>query len=288
MNCENKVAVVGCGYWGQNLVRNFAALDALAAVCDNNTKTSFEFSQKHNVPAMSFSELMSSKIKAVAISSPAELHYELALEALEADKNVYVEKPLALFAKQAEKLCKLAEEKGLKLMVGHLLQYHPAFLKLKSMVSSGELGKIRYIYSNRLSLGKIRREENSLWSFAPHDISMILALVGEEPNKVSATGAAYLNLGLADVTMTHLSFPNGVCAHVFVSWLHPFKEQKLVVVGSEGMAVFHDNQPWESKIQHYAHKININADGIPVPSKADKKIFRLWKKNLEDRVQTFH
>ena len=263
-----QTAVIGCGYWGKNLVRNFANLGGLGAVCDPNSETAANFAEKYGVEAMNFEQALESDIPSVAIAAPAELHYKLGRRALEAGKHVYVEKPLALVAREAEELCLLAERKGLVLMVGHLLRYHPAFLKLKDMVLGGDLGEVRYIYSNRLSLGKIRREENSLWSFAPHDISMILSLVGDEPTQVSATGAAYLHEVLADVTMTHLSFPNGVRGHVFVSWLHPFKEQKLVVVGSESMAVFDDTQAWSSKLQLYPHKVEIK-DDIPIASKAD-------------------
>ena len=270
-----RIAVVGCGYWGKNLVRNFADIGKLGAVCDHNPLLSEKFAGVYGVPAMTFEEVLSSDILAIAIAAPAELHYKLAHQALVAGKNIYVEKPLALAAREAEELCKLADHKKLILMVGHLLQYHPAFLKLKEMVDEGELGNVQYIYSNRLSLGKIRREENSLWSFAPHDISMILSLVGEEPESVTATGAAYLHNVLADVTMTHLRFPNGVNGHVFVSWLNPFKEQKLVVVGSEGMAVFDDTQPWESKVQHYNHKIDIDTDGVPVLAKATARNVKL-------------
>ena len=153
-------------------------------------------------------------------------------------------------------------------MVGHLLQYHPAFLKLKEMTAAGDLGRLQYIYSNRLNLGKIRREENALWSFAPHDISMILSLVGEEPSGVQAIGANYLHDTIADVTTTHLTFPGGVKAHIYVSWLHPFKEQKLVVVGDQGMAVFNDGEPWDRKLLLYPHKIDWT-DGVPVPEKAE-------------------
>lgn len=267
-NPTSQVAVIGCGYWGKNLVRNFANLGGLGAVCDPNPETAQSFAKQYDVPAMSFEDVLESDVPSIAIAAPAELHYKLARQALESGKSVYVEKPLALVAREAEELCLLAERKNQVLMVGHLLQYHPAFLKLKELVHDGVLGELQYVYSNRLSLGKIRREENSLWSFAPHDISMLLSLVGEEPDHIDATGAAYLHEVLADVTMTHLTFPSGVRGHVFVSWLHPFKEQKLVVVGCDGMAVFDDTQPWESKVQHYAHKIEIQ-DGIPVPAKAD-------------------
>ena len=153
-------------------------------------------------------------------------------------------------------------------MVGHLLHYHPVFMKLKEMTRSGELGRINYIYSNRLNLGKIRREENILWSFAPHDISMILSLADEEPESVMATGGNYLHKKIADVTTTHLEFPSGLRAHIFVSWLHPFKVQSLVVVGEKKMAVFDDTQPWDDKLLLYPHEFNWQ-NNIPVPSKAE-------------------
>src|SRR5690606_12193366 len=158
----------------------------------------------------------------------------------EANKHVFVEKPLALTLTEGEELVRLAGSRDRVLMVGHLLQYHPAFERLKQIVSEGRLGRLQYIYSNRLNLGKVRREENILWSFAPHDISMILSLAGEAPTEVSAVGASYLHEVIADVTTTHLAFANGIRAHLFVSWLHPFKEQKLVVVDEGGMAVFDD------------------------------------------------
>ena len=153
-------------------------------------------------------------------------------------------------------------------MVGHLLQYHPVFVKLKELERSGELGRINYIYSHRLNLGKIRREENILWSFAPHDISMILGLAGEEAESVQATGGNYLHQKIADVTTTHLEFPSGLQAHIFVSWLHPFKEQKLVVVGDRKMAVFDDTLPWQDKLLLYPHKINWQ-NNMPVPTKGE-------------------
>jgi UDP-2-acetamido-3-amino-2,3-dideoxy-glucuronate N-acetyltransferase len=168
----------------------------------------------------------------------------------------------------AKKLTALAWEQKRILMVGHLLRYHPAFLKLKEIIEKGALGRLQYIYSTRLSLGKIRREENALWSFAPHDISMMLALCNEMPEDVTAVGHNYLHKHLADVTMTHLSFPSGVNGHIFVSWLHPFKEQKLVVIGETKMAVFEDTQLWDKKIALYSHTIKWQ-NGMPIPEKAE-------------------
>jgi predicted dehydrogenase/acetyltransferase-like isoleucine patch superfamily enzyme len=265
------IAVIGSGYWGKNLVRNFHQLNALRLICDKNESILSDFkSQYHSIETcMALSDVLNrSDINGIVIATPAETHYSLAKEALLAGKHVYVEKPLVLNLHEGEDLIHLAEKSGLVLMVGHLLQYHPVFAKLRSLATNGELGKINYIYSHRLNLGKIRREENILWSFAPHDISMILTLAGEYPQSVFATGGNYLHQQIADVTTTHLKFPSGLRAHIFVSWLHPFKEQKLVVVGDKKMAVFDDTLPWEEKLLLYAHEIKWQ-NHLPVPAKAE-------------------
>ena len=250
------VGVIGCGYWGRNLVRVFYEMGVLAAVCDADPKVADQFARKYSVPARNLDEILSDNcISAVAIAAPASQHAELTSHALSAGKDVFVEKPIALQTTDAEKLIAVAAKQDRVLMVGHLLQYHPAFLKLQELVVEGRLGRIQYISSHRLNLGKIRREENVFWSFAPHDISMILRLTGEMPTSVSANGASYLHTVIADVTNTYLSFPSGVNAHIFVSWLHPYKEQKLVVVGSDGMAVFDDARSWDDKLQYYAHRV---------------------------------
>jgi UDP-2-acetamido-3-amino-2,3-dideoxy-glucuronate N-acetyltransferase len=264
-----RIAVIGCGYWGKNLVRVFAELGALAALVDAHPPTVAALQAKHGGRALSFEEALGDdKIDGVAIAAPAALHYRLAKEALKAGKHVFVEKPLALEVAEAQELCELAERLDRRLMVGHLLQYHPAFLKLKELVREGRLGRLQYLYSNRLNLGKIRREEDILWSFAPHDLSMILSLVGSEPVGVTAVGGYYLHDAIADVTTTTLNFPGGERGHVFVSWLHPFKEQKLVVVGSDAMAVFDDGEPWARKLLLYPHKVAWK-DNIPVAAKAE-------------------
>ena len=251
-----QIAVIGCGAWGRNLVRNFATLGSLAAISDPNVDVANKLAQTFDRPARLWRELLSDpKIEACAIAAPAAKHYELAREALLAGKHVFVEKPIALDVAHAEELIGLADRHDLRLMVGHLLQYHPAYLKLKELVREGALGKLRYVYSNRLNLGKIRREEDALWSFAPHDISMILGLLDGEPTHVSADGGAYLQTTVADVTNTHLTFRGGEQAHIFVSWLHPFKEQKLVVVGERAMAVFNDGEAWPGKLKLYRHRI---------------------------------
>ncbi len=266
-----QVAVIGCGHWGKNLVRNYHNLGALKLICDKNETALTDFKSQYDDvdTCIALADVITRKdIDGVVISSPAETHFSIARESLLAGKNVFVEKPLTLHAEEGRELIELAKEKNKVLMVGHLLQYHPVFMCLKEMVSSGELGRINYIYSHRLNLGKIRREENILWSFAPHDISMILALAEEYPECVITTGGNYLHQKIADVTTTHLEFPSGLRAHIFVSWLHPFKDQKLVVVGDRKMAVFDDTQPWHDKLRLYPHQIEWK-NHMPVPAKAD-------------------
>ncbi len=284
-----KVAVIGVGYWGRNLARNFDTLGVLAEICDNRKEALDEFSKKYpkiRTTDSYQSVLADPTIDAVAIASPAEMHYEMVREGLLADKHVFVEKPLALQKEKGRELHELAGERKRILMVGHLLQYHPAVVKLKQLVSDGDLGKVQYIYSNRLNLGKIRREENILWSFAPHDISVILSLAGEMPEHVTSVGANYLHQKVADVTLSTLSFPSGIRAHIFVSWLHPYKEQRLVVVGDRKMALFNDVEP-EDKLLLYPHRIEWK-DHIPVPDKKEAEKVPLEKKEpLREECQHF-
>ena len=258
MNQTNKVAVVGAGYWGKNLVRNFHALGALDLVIDSSPV--IQQAMADTYPGVrvsdSYSEALNDpQISGIAIATPAETHGPLIREAVLAGKDVYVEKPLCLSEGEGGALIRLAAANKRILMVGHLLWYHPVLLKLKELIRQGELGRIRYIYSNRLNMGKLRREENVLWSFAPHDVSVILGLLEEMPDSVQAQGGNFLHQQIADVTVSMLSFASGVKAHIFVSWLHPFKEQKLVVVGDEKMAVFDDTAPWEEKLKLFSHHV---------------------------------
>ncbi len=268
------IAVIGTGYWGKNLVRNYHALGRLGLVCDRSGAALAELGAR--LPGvdtcLALSDVLARPaIRGVVVATPAETHFAIAREALLSGRHVYVEKPLVQDEAQARELVALAGERGLTLMVGHLLQYHPAFESLLALARSGGLGRINYIYSHRLNLGKIRREENALWSFAPHDVSMILALAGEEPRAVLATGGNYLHSALADVTTTHLDFASGLKAHIFVSWLHPFKEQKLVVVGDRKMAVFDDTLPWADKLLLYPHSIDWKGQApVPVRGEAER------------------
>jgi UDP-2-acetamido-3-amino-2,3-dideoxy-glucuronate N-acetyltransferase len=271
-----QIAVIGAGYWGKNLVRNFHSLNALGAICDSDRERLESFRQQYPTVRIfsAYSEVLTeTTIRAVAIATPAESHASAVREALLAEKDVFVEKPLCLTVEEGKELIDLAKKKHRILMVGHLLWYHPAILKLKDLIAVGDLGRIQYIYSNRLNLGKIRREENILWSFAPHDISVILGLLNEMPNAIRAQGGNYLHRQIADVTISLLSFPSGVKAHIFVSWLHPFKEQKLVVVGDRKMAVFDDLEK-KDKLLLYPHSIDWK-NHIPVPNKAEAQPIEL-------------
>lgn len=270
-----RVAVVGCGSWGRNLVRNFHDLGVLEALWDVDESCLLEVSRTHQVQASrSLEELLGKAgIQGIVISAPAAQHFELTKKALLAGKDVFVEKPLALRVEEGEELVELAHQHGRILMVGHLLLYHPAILELGRLIRAGDLGKVHYVYSSRLNLGKLRTEENILWSFAPHDISAILYLLNEEPTQVAAQGGSYLNAGIVDVTLTSCQFASGVKAHIFVSWLHPFKEQKLVIVGDRKMAVFDDTET-ERKLVVYPHRIDW-VDRVPVAHKAQGQVVPL-------------
>lgn len=267
---KHRVSVVGTGYWGKNLVRNFSSLGALHSVCDANGDTARALAEEHNVSCQTdFRAVLNDPdVDAVALATPAEQHGAMAMEALRCGKDVFVEKPLALDEKEADSINALARSNGRIVMVGHLLWYHPCVRKLKELVADGALGKVAYIYSNRLNMGKLRREENVLWSFAPHDVSVILGLVGELPVSAYSQGSNYLHSEIADTTVSLITFASGLKAHIFVSWLHPFKEQKLIIVGSKQMAVFDDVAPWEQKLQLYPHNVEWSEQG-PVAQKAE-------------------
>lgn len=254
-----RIAVIGAGYWGANLVRVFHQLGVLYRICDSSASRLQQLEEKY--PDVKFDSSCDAivddpAVDAVVIATPAECHYTAARNALLAGKDVYVEKPLTLRCEEAETLTNLAESEGRILMVGHLLEYHPAINRLDELIEQGELGRVEYIYSNRLNMGKVRREENALWSFAPHDISVILLLLKQMPIQVAATGGTYLQPNIADVTVSTMLFDRGVRAHLFVSWLHPYKEQKLVVVGERRMAVFDDVRKTD-KLQVYEQKIDL-------------------------------
>jgi UDP-2-acetamido-3-amino-2,3-dideoxy-glucuronate N-acetyltransferase len=267
------VALIGAGYWGRNLARVFHELCVLHTICDPSTDLLEQYRALYpGVRCLPNADAVfgDDSVNAVAIAAPAALHYDLVRRALEAGKDVFVEKPLCLRLEDGHNLLQLAASENRILMVGHLLQYHPCILELHRFVEQGVLGKLFYITSTRLNLGKFRREENALWSFAPHDISVILSLADNQlPQSVRCMGEPYLNHAVADTTLTFLRFSSSLCAHVHVSWLNPFKEQRLTVVGSEAMAVFDDTQPWPSKLILHRRYLKWAHGYLPQPNRAD-------------------
>ena len=271
-----QVAVVGAGYWGKNLVRNFYNLGAIRLVVDKNENALAAMAKNH--PGLAVTNdyqkaLADPEVAGVVLASPAIMHYEMAKAALLAGKHVFVEKPLALSYSQGAELCTLAADKNLVIMVDHLLQQHPALKALEDLIKKGVLGDIHHIYSRRMNFGKIRREEDVLWSLAPHDLAMILSLIGTMPEKVTASGQAHLQPGICDFASADLYFANRVMAHIEVSWVNPVKEQKLVVVGSRKMAVFDDTLPLSDKLKIYGHYI--------IWDKAEPEVVRQEAQNIE-------
>jgi predicted dehydrogenase len=238
-----KVGVVGLGYWGPNLARNFDELGALGALCDLDAGLRERFAARHpNARAYAdYDELLADdSIDGVVIATPVPTHYALAKQALEAGKHALVEKPPAMRAAEMEELVELARERERVLMPGHLLLYHPGVQKLKELIDAGELGDVLCVYGNRQNLGKIRRDENALWSLGVHDLSVVLYLLDEEPSDAIAHGRDFLSEGVEDVVFCYLRFPSGRIAHMHLSWLDPHKMRRITVVGREKMVVFDD------------------------------------------------
>lgn len=258
------VGIVGAGGWGKNLIRNYFELDSadLRWVCEVNAEkrrlSQQQFPARFETADME-DLLRDPELDAVVIATTAPSHYPLAKRALKAGKDVYVEKPFTLSVRDGRDLVDLAERQQRILMVGHLLEYHPVVVKLKEMIDEGYLGDVRYIYSQRLNLGTIRGDENAMWNFAPHDISVILHLLGRVPVDVSARGQSYLQPGVEDVVFLSMNFDDGLMGHVHVSWLDPHKTRRLTVVASKRMAVFDDLETTE-KLKIYDQGAEVNTD----------------------------
>ena len=260
-----RIAVAGLGYWGPNLARNFANLpDAeLTWLCDGSEAALTRVSAAH--PGVQLTQslddlLADETLDAIALATPVPTHADLAVAVLEAGKHCFVEKPLAQSVTDAERAVAAAQAAHRVLMVGHLLEYHPGVTKLKELADSGELGDLYYIYGNRLNLGKLRADENALWSLGAHDVSVVLSLVGEEPVEVVAHGESYVRPGVQDVVFCFLRFPSGLSAHLHLSWLDPHKERRFTVVGSRRMATF-DDMALEGKVTVYDKGFDENAQG---------------------------
>ncbi|MEE9162077.1 MAG: Gfo/Idh/MocA family oxidoreductase [Candidatus Neomarinimicrobiota bacterium] len=271
-----QVGVVGAGRWGRNLVRNFHQLGALGWICDVRQEVLDELGEAYSGVRLTrrLEEVLADEaVAGIVLATPSASHFQQASAALDRGRHVLVEKPLALRYIDGRELVTQASTKGLVLMVGHILEYHPAVTRLKEIVARGELGRLWYMYSNRLNLGQFRHEENILWSFAPHDLSVIIRLAGREPERVQASGGSYLQTAIADLTVSDLVFDGGLRAHVFVSWLHPYKEQRLVVIGDEKMAVF-DDTAGDGKLRVYDKGVDWQ-EGVPVPRHSGETVVEL-------------
>ncbi len=271
MKSNKKVCVVGAGNWGKNHIRTLNELGALGGIVDENEDLLNQFS-KQNPGINVFSELndalSQSKFTGFTVATPAESHYIVAKTIIEAKKHILVEKPLTLNIDDAENLVKLAADNNVNLMVGHVLLFHPAIIKIKELITDGKIGKLQYVYSNRLNLGQVRIEENVFWSLAPHDISIFQYFIEDFPIQMNAHGSTFLQKGIHDSTLTILEYPNNINGHIFVSWLHPFKEHRLVVVGSEGMLSFEDSAK-DKPLKYYNKKFELNGK---VPEKMDGEV----------------
>lgn len=268
-NGAPRVAVVGVGMWGRNHARNYAELGALACVVDRDEAAAARIAGEHGVPVATLDAVLGDpSIEGVVFALPPSQNLPLGRRVMEVGKHLFVEKPLAMSTDDGDELCGVAERTGRRLMVGHILQYHPAFRTLAALAREGKLGPILSCVSSRLDIGRIRREEDALWALAPHDVSMILALIGREPVRVGATGGWHTHPTIADTTHVTLGFDGGAEAEIRVSWLHPFKEQRLVVIGRDAMAVFDDREPWGTKLVLYRHRL-VETNGVPVAERAE-------------------
>jgi predicted dehydrogenase len=267
-----KICVIGGGRWGQNHIKTLYDMGNLAGIVESNSGRLAELTNRY--PVKGFSDLadaIADPFDGFVVATPAETHYEVGKALLGAGKNVLIEKPMTLSAETSKELIEISKRTGARLMVGHVLLFHPAIRKIKEEIDNGKVGDLYYVYSTRLNLGTVRTEENVFWSFAPHDISVLDYLIGKQAIKVEAKGAKFLQDKIFDTTLTQMEYPGNVHAHIFVSWLHPFKEQRLVVIGSKGMLSFDDSSK-DKEIHYYDKRIDF-VDGFPVKmEKADEVI----------------
>ena len=283
-----KICVIGAGRWGQNHIRTLSQLGNLGGIVESNFSTLKEFSYKY--PDIELFDKLESSINlgfdGYVLATPAETHFPLGKQLIENACHTLIEKPLALHYEDAEELIKLSKENNVNLMVGHVLLFHPAIQKIKDMIDSGKVGKLQYIYSNRLNLGTIRIHENVFWSFAPHDISIFNYFTDSLPENINSFGGAFIQESIHDTTITYFEYPNNVKTHIFVSWLHPFKEHRIILIGSKGMISFEDSS--ENKdILFYEKGIDWR-DGIPIAKSGPKeKIHYEPKMPLEEELKYF-
>jgi UDP-2-acetamido-3-amino-2,3-dideoxy-glucuronate N-acetyltransferase len=285
---KKNIAVIGCGYWGKNLVRNFSELGALYSVSDVDSETAKKYANQYQVKYLTFDETINdANIKGIVLTVPAKLHASMAIEAMKKGKHIFVEKPLALNETDAKLMVKTSKKNNVKLMVGHLLHYHPIFKEIKKIVEKGEIGKLEYIQSSRLGFGRYRSEEDIIWSFAPHDISMILSLANEEPSIVKCNTKSIIKENHADIANIFMEFPSGLKSNISVSWLNPNKEVKLVVTGSLAMLIFDDTKPWDEKLSLYSYDIKRTDNFISINKSSLKFIEVTEEEPLKNECKHF-
>ncbi len=283
-----KIGLVGCGMWGRNLARNLAQLDVLLAVADHNDENAAECAAQFNSQKREFNAILAdTSIDGVVIATPAPSHEKLAIAALKAGKHVYVEKPLSLSIHGATSIAKAAEKAGRQVMVGHLIRYHAAFCELQEKVSTGAIGTLRHIQANRLALGRIRNTESVLFDLCPHDLSLILALVGDLPNKIHCAGSSHMTIGVVDYLSSFLGFENGVSAGMQTSWLSPLKEHQLTVTGTGGSIVFDDTKPWPEKLTLFQDSIRLNGEYFTVDRARPVGLPVAESEPLKDEMRAF-
>ena len=285
---SNKICVVGAGPWELNHIRTLHELNALAGIVEINSKRKNNLKSKYPYVKsyISIQEAIEQSFDGFVVATPAETHYEIAKLILERGKHVLVEKPLALTVKEAVELNNIANRKKVNLMVGHLLLFHPAIIKIKELIQNDKIGDIQYLYSHRLNLGKVRINENVLWSFAPHDIATFQYLLEKDPIEISCNGGAYIQPKIHDTTITILRYPNNINAHIFVNWLHPFKEHRLVITGTKGMFYFDATLGYKSLI-FYDKRVDM-VNGIPTNSNDGEEIIYYQEKSpLTEELKYF-
>lgn len=284
---SKKICVIGGGRWGRNHIRTLSELGYLGGIVEANPARLKELLD--DFPAKGFDNLdaaIEHGFDGYTIAAPAPFHYEIAKKLIENGQHVLVEKPMTLSTETSVELVQLAKEKGITLMVGHVLLFHPAIRKIKELIDAGKIGKLYYLYSTRLNLGTVRTEENVFWSFAPHDVSVLDYFVGKPAEEIEAKGSKFLQKNVYDYTMTQLTYPGNVHGHIFVSWLHPFKEQRLVIIGSKGMISFEDSSA-EKEIRFYDKHIDFE-QGIPIKVENPTEIIEYERKQpLTEELRYF-
>lgn len=282
------IGLVGCGMWGRNLARNLAQLGALKSVADRNSINASDFASQFDVAQASLESMLNDpQIDGIVLATSAPSHIDLAVQALEAGKHIYVEKPLTLTLADAKTVAEVAQRTGKQVMVGHLIRYHAAFQELQSQLAAGAIGQLRHVQANRLAMGRIRNTESVLFDLCPHDLSLILALMNAEPITVSCAGASHVTDGVVDILSTVLGFDGGRSATMQTSWMSPYKEHRLTVIGSAGSLVFDDTKSWPEKLTLFQDNIRPDGEGFLIERASPISLPIAEAEPLKDEMRAF-